>query len=155
PSGLCCRNFDQLALACQENWPQAVDLLQKGFLANFLGGLGRADLALAAQEAARYPDRDRGLDQLLAKLPSHVLQAPKLHVEPKEVSLGVIRVGDNRDLQLQLANQGMRLLYGTVTSEEKWMVLGDNPGTSQKLIQFGNDLTLQVHVRGQHLRAGS
>src|SRR5688572_19545426 len=70
PSGKACSNFDQLALAFQENWKEATDLLQQGFVEAFLGGLGRADLALAAREAARFPDRDRGMDQLLAKLPS-------------------------------------------------------------------------------------
>lgn len=33
PSGQVCRNFDQLAMTCQKNWPQAVDLLKHGFLA--------------------------------------------------------------------------------------------------------------------------
>src|SRR5436305_9540959 len=81
PSGKACRNFDQLALAFQENWSEAADLLQQGFVETFLGGLGRADLALAAREAAQFPDRDRGIDQLLAKLPSEVVESPKLAVE--------------------------------------------------------------------------
>ena len=51
PSGKACRNFDQLAMACQEHWLEAMDLLQQGFLEAFLGGLGRADLALAARFA--------------------------------------------------------------------------------------------------------
>src|SRR6187399_2774019 len=68
PSGQQCRNFDQLATACQSHWSEAVGLLRKGYLAGFFGGLGRADLPLAAQEAARFPDQDRGLDQLLQKL---------------------------------------------------------------------------------------
>src|SRR5437899_2908444 len=78
PSGLTCRNFDQLAMACQQNWRQALDVLKQGFLAGFFGGLGRADLAQAAQEALRFPDADRGLDRLLSKLPTQVLEPPKL-----------------------------------------------------------------------------
>src|SRR6516164_10041108 len=113
PSGLICRNFDQLAQACQDNWASAVELLQEGYLEKFLGGLGRADLAFAAREASRFPDRDRGLDQLLAKLPTQVLEAPKLKVEPTDLNLGVMNVGDNRQLELHLTNQGSRLLYGT------------------------------------------
>src|SRR5881628_1155970 len=61
PSGLTCRNFDQLATACMQHWEEALNLLKQGFLAGFLGGIGRADLALAAQDAARFPDADRGL----------------------------------------------------------------------------------------------
>src|SRR5262245_53078549 len=92
PTGQACRNFDQLAIACQQNWSSAVDLLRQGYLATFLGGLGRADLARAAQEAARFPDQDRGLDQLLAKLPTQVLEAPKLLAEPTSVNLGLLPV---------------------------------------------------------------
>ena len=76
PSGLACRNFDQLATACQQNWAAAVDLLKKGYLASFLGGIGRSDLAMAAKEASRFPDAERGLDRFLAKLPTQVLDAP-------------------------------------------------------------------------------
>jgi hypothetical protein len=150
-----CRNFDQLAMSCQQNWKQAVECLRNGYLSSFLGGMGRADLALAAQEAARFPDQDRGLDQLLAKLPSHVLDAPRLQVEPSDVNLGVIKVGSDRKLELHLGNQGMRLLYGSVVSDCKWLTLGDGPGNAQKLFQFGNDAVVPVHVRGQHLRAGN
>ena len=117
PSGLSCRNFDQLAMACQQNWASAVDILQQGFLARFLGGIGRADLALSANEAARFPDIERGLDRLLAKIPSRVLESPKLRAEPTEVSLGVIPLGTNRSFELHLANLGMRLLYGSVSSD--------------------------------------
>lgn len=155
PSGQTCRNFDQLAMACQQNWGNAVDLLCQGYLATFLGGLGRADLALAAQDAARFPDQDRGLDQLLAKLPSQVLEPPKVLVEPTNVNLGLTPVGTDRMFELHLANQGMRLLYGSVVSDCKWLTLGDAPGNAQKLFQFGNDANVHVHIRGQHLRAGN
>jgi hypothetical protein len=156
PSGLICRNFDQLAQACQENWPSAVELLQQGYLENFFGGLGRADLAFAARESSRFPDRDRGLDQLLAKLPSQVLEPPKLHAEPREVNLGIMQVGNNQQFKLHLANNGSRLLYGTVTCDDcKWLTLGDAPGTSQKVFQFGTELEIPVQIRGASLRAGT
>ena len=47
PSGKTCRNFDQLAVACQQDWTGAVDLLKQGFLASFLA-LALPALALAA-----------------------------------------------------------------------------------------------------------
>jgi hypothetical protein len=155
PTGQACRNFDQLAVACQQNWSAAVDLLRQGFLASFLGGIGRADLALAAQEAARFPDQDRGLDQLLEKLPSQVLETPKLRAEPTEINLGILQMGTNHTFEVHLANQGMRLLYGTAVSDCKWLTLGDAPGNQQKLFQFGAEGVINVHVRGQHLRAGN
>lgn len=155
PSGQGCRNFDQLALTCQQNWKAAVDLLKQGFLSSFLGGLGRADLALAAQEAAQFPDQDRGLDQFLSRLPTHVLEAPKLKGEPSEVNLGQLPIGTDRHVDLHLINLGMRLLYGSVVSDCKWLTLGDAPGSPQKLFQFGSETIIPVQVRGQHLRAGT
>jgi hypothetical protein len=155
PTGQVCRNFDQLALACQQNWHTAVELVKNGYLAGFFGGLGRADLALAAQEAAHFPDQDRGLDQLLAKLPSQVLQSPKLKVEPSDINVGQITIGTDRTIELHLANLGMRLVYGSIASDSKWLTLGEAPGNAQKLFQFGAETTIPLQVRGQHLRAGT
>jgi hypothetical protein len=156
PSGRQCRNFDELAVACQEEWGAARDLLQQGYLESFLGGLGRSDLAMAAREAAHFPDRDRGLDQLLAKLPSHVLDVPKLRAEPLDVSLGTLQIGQNRAFQLRLENQGQRLLYGSVTVDDcVWLTLGDAAGAPEKLFQFSHETVIPVHVRGKQLRAGT
>lgn len=153
-SGLACRNFDQLVVACQENWDDAVKTLQQGFLEGFLGGLGRADLALAARQAARFPDASRGLDQLLARIPSQVLQPPKLHVEPREINLGQLRVGEDRQVDLHLVNRGTRLLYGTVTCENcLWLSLGDAAGAQQKIFQFSTDMLVKIRVLGKQLRA--
>ena len=155
PNGQACRNFDQLAINCQQNWSAALDLLKQGFLASFFGGLGRVDLAVAAQEAAKFPDPDRGLDQLLAKLPSQVVEAPKLQAEPSAINLGQLAMGTDRAVELHLSNRGMRLLYGSVASDSKWLTLGDAPGQPQKVFQFGDEAVIPVQVRGQHLRAGT
>src|SRR5437588_8047828 len=48
PSGRTCRSFDELATACQEDWASARELLAQGFFGGFFGGMGRADLAQAA-----------------------------------------------------------------------------------------------------------
>lgn len=155
PNGQACRNFDQLAMACQQNWKAAADLLKQGFFGSFLGGLGRADLAAVAKQAAQFPDADRGLDQLLARLPTQVLQPPVLAVEPSDVSLGVLPMGTDRSVELHLSNMGMRLAYGTVTADSKWLVLGEGQGAAQKLFQFGAEIIIPVKVKGQYLRAGN
>jgi len=155
PSGTVCDNFDQLALACHENWKEALELLQQGYLENFLGGLGRADLARMAREAAKFPDGERALDQFLSKLPSEVVDPPKLEAAPTEVNLGQILIGEDRDLELHLVNQGMRLLYGSITCEDcVWLGVGEAPGAPHKLFQFSGELILPLHVRGKQLRAG-
>ncbi len=154
PSGQACQTFDELALACQQSWPEAKEILQQGFLENFLSGLGRADLALAARQAASYFDLDRGLDQFLGRLPSKALKAPKLEVEPLEINLGQLQVGQDRRFEIHLDNQGMRLIYGTMSRGDcGWLMIGEPPGVREKLIDFGSELTVPVHVRGERLRA--
>lgn len=155
PSGRRCRTFDELALACQNEWAAARELLQEGYLENFFTTLGRADLALSAREAARFPDPDRGLDRLLGTLPTHVIDPPRLWAAPLELQLGQLRIGEDRRFELHLENRGMRLVYGAITCDDcDWLALGDPPGAPEKLFQFGHDLTLPVLVKGKHLRAG-
>ncbi len=156
PSGRTCRNFDELALACQESWKEARELLQKGYLQNFLGTLGRNDLAMAARDAAHFPDADRGLDQLLCQLPSNVLTAPKLRVEPVVLNLGVMRPGQDRQVLVHLHNQGMRLLHGKITCEDcPWLSIGDTLGNPEKHFQFDHEETIRLTISGEKLRAGA
>ncbi len=155
PGGRQCRNFDELALVSQEEWNAARDLLKQGYLENFFGGLGRVDLALAAKEAAKFPDTDRGLDQLLEKLPSEALAEPRLSLETQEVNLGVLSIGVERDFTLHMENQGMRLIYGTITSvDAPWLALGD-AATNEKHIQFQHELSFPIYVRAEKLRANT
>jgi hypothetical protein len=157
PSGKACHSFDELALAILDNWSAARGLLEHGVFASFLAGLGRADLSTAAHEAARFPNRDRGLDQLLTALPTSVIQPPRLVVEPGQLNLGTKRPGQDSPFELRLANHGMGLLHGTIQCEEcPWLSLGDPAdGTRKKLFQFLNETTLRVNVCGKSLRAGS
>jgi hypothetical protein len=156
PSGRQCRTFDELALACQHDWAAARDLLREGFFEGFFGTLGRADLAQAAREAARFPDHDRGLHQLLGNLPTRAVEEPRLFVAPQDVSLGMLKVGEDSRCELHFENRGMRLLYGSVRCEDcDWLALGDSPGAPEKLFQFGAETTIPVHVKGKCLRAGN
>lgn len=155
PSGRQCRTFDELALAIQDDWKEGRNLLEQGYLEQFLGGLGRVDLARAARDAARSPDKDRGLDDLLDKLPTDALQSPRLAVAPLDVNLGVLPIGTDHRFELRLQNRGMRLLRGSITTEDSaWLALGD-AGQVEKLFQFGSELTIPVRVVGKHLRAGA
>jgi hypothetical protein len=154
PSGQVCHNFDQLALACWQDPQAALDSLKQGDLANFLGGMGRSDLAAAAREAARSAARVRGLDTFLGKLPTTVLKPPQLRVAPAEVHLGTLRPGEERRLDVTLANQGMRLLTGTASCDDcVWLSLDDATGTRQKMLQVSGEATLPVFVLGKRLAA--
>jgi hypothetical protein len=153
PSGRACQNFDQLTLACHEESKAAMEALAQGDLASFLGGIGRSDLARVARDVAKAPDLNRALDDLLAKFPSSILQPPKLVVQPSEINLGELKLGEDRDFNLQLSNQGMRLVYGTINCKEVYLSLGEAGGAQQKLFEFKTDLTVPVHIRGKRLVA--
>ena len=156
PSGRSCRTFDELAFGSHEEWLPALKLLRQGYFESFLAGLGRADLALAAREAARFPDPDRGLDQLISRLPAAALEAPKLRVSPQEVNLAILRVGMERSFDLHLENRGMRLLFGSISCEDcNWLRLGGVKGASEKHFQFGSDANIPVHVQANRLRASN
>jgi hypothetical protein len=154
PDGQTCRNFVQLALACEHNPQTAIHMLEGDFLEPFFRTLGRADLALAARAAARAPDKERGLDELLAKLPGASRQPPELKVEPLEKDLGTLPVGQDHCFDLTLTNTKGRLLYGKAAVDDcPWLALGDS-GMSEKLFQFfGTSMTLPVRILGNRLRA--
>jgi hypothetical protein len=151
-TSISCNNFDQLALACQSNWKKATEHLKQGAFLPFFRNMGRADLAFAAKEAANFPDLERGLDQLLDKLPTQAMQGPQLRVQPTELNLGLMQVGVDRTMDLHLENLGMRLVYGTVSSNVPWMVVGD--GRAERIVQFNSETHVPVTIRGANLRAG-
>ena len=155
PSGRSCRSFNELALSCQEEWNSAADLLKQGYIESFLGSIGRIDLSMAAKEASKFPDKDRGLDQLLSKLPSDTLEDPKLRVEPQEINLGIITGDKDPRFELQIENQGMRLLYGAVSTEAPWLVLGEGPASREKHFQCRNEQKIPIRVALEFLRAGT
>ena len=156
PSGRKCGSFDELVVACDTEWDAARSVLQQGFLEGFLGGMGRVDLAMAARQAAASPDLDRGLDELLAKLPSTVRDPAKLQIEQREIDLGEMTSGTEQRLTLSLKNGGMGLLQGIVScSETPWLAVGDAPAGPQKMFQCRQETTVPVQVIGKALRANA
>lgn len=157
PSGKVCHTFDELALAIQSDWDAAREMLQHDVFAGFLAGLGRADLSRTAREAARLPNADRALDDLLRALPSSVVEPPRLAVEPAKVNLGTLRVGQDVRFDLHLSNRGMGLLTGEVVCEDgPWLVVGDGRARARKkLFQTLHETTIPVQVSGKSLAAGN
>jgi hypothetical protein len=154
PSGRHCRNFDELVLACDNEWRAAQELLNQGYLETFLGGLGRTDLAVAARQAAQAPDNDRALEEFITKLPGSGREPARLEVQPAVIDLGRLPRGSDRTLTLRLENQGAGLLYGTVAAEKTpWLALGEAPGAPEKVFQCRHAISLPVQVLGKALRA--
>jgi hypothetical protein len=153
PNGEACRNFIQLALACNRDLKVSTEILQQGFLESFFASLGRLDLALAAKVAAKSPDLERGLSELLGKLPGSPLAPAQLQVDPTQKNFGVVQVGEDRTFELSLTNKGDLLVCGKVLIDGcPWLALGD-AGTTEKLFQFTQKSSLPVHIRGKWLRA--
>ena len=96
---------------------EALQLLRTGALESFLRGMGRSDLAIAAREAAYFPDANRRLDQLLGQFPTSRASAARLSVTPSEIDLGTLRLGQDQRLMLNLVNEGKGLLHGVVASD--------------------------------------
>jgi hypothetical protein len=154
PSGQSCGSFNELVLGCENDWEAARSVLKQGFLENFLGGIGRVDLALAARMASVAPDLDRGLDELLGKLPSEVREPAKLDVAQREIDLGEMPSGTEHRLTLHLKNAGMGLLQGNIScGETPWLAVGDAPAGPQKLFQCRDEFAMPVQVVGKALRA--
>jgi hypothetical protein len=154
PSGRTCRSFDELTIACFDEWDVARGLLKNGDLTSFLSGLGRGDLAQTAREAGRSTDADQGLDQLIAALPAKSVLPAMLKVEPTQVNLGSLHIGQEPRFLLHLSNQGMRLVTGSITAYCVWLTLGEGEGAASKVFQFVHDAVIPVRVRGKALRAG-
>ena len=153
PDGVICRNFIQLALACNRDLKVSTEILQQGFLESFFASLGRHDLALAAKVANKSPDLQRGLSELLGKLPGSPLTPAELRVDPKQKNLGVVQIGEDCTFELSLTNKGDLLVCGKVLIDGcPWLTLGD-AGTTEKLFQFTHQSSLPVHIRGKWLRA--
>jgi hypothetical protein len=148
PSGRRCRTYDELCLACVQEPAAAAELLRRGHMESFFQGIGRQDLAAVARQAAVFPDHQRGLDMLIEKLPSNAVQPPRLQVEPVVVNLGRVAIGEQRRFDLQITNQGMRLLYGTaIVDGIPWLALGEEPGVPEKSFDCGRQILIPVIVK--------
>lgn len=131
PSGRRCHTFDELAKVCCEEWNAARNLLKQGSIRQFMAGVGRMDLALAADRAAAHADPDLGLDQFIGQLPIRDGQGPKLDIHPRRLKIGPMRVGESQQISLSVGNLGTGLLHGSLQIEgEDWIRLAKDIGTT-------------------------
>ncbi len=153
PTGTKCRDFAEFLAGCDKHWDDAKKLLETDALRKFFGGIGRMDLAQAAQEAANFPDRDRGLDQFLNRIPVPNAILPQLKVKPKVVQLGILAPGKDAAFDLQLENAGSRIVFGSVSPACDWLSATDTG--EAKVFQFRESATIPIKIRGQHLRTSA
>jgi hypothetical protein len=152
PSGRRCRSFDDLVQGCQYEWEDARELLRRGDFARYLGTVGRADLVRAAQEAQAQPDPDIALHNFVENLPANQVQGPRLDLDPRRLTLKAVRVGEQRQVRLTVANQGKGLLQGKLTVSEGglWLKVDGADGDGRCPIKAARDeqITLRIDTRG-------
>ena len=151
-SGRRCQTFDELALACQDEWAPARELLRRGTFRRFLERGGRLDLARAALEAEAHMDTDVALQTFVSSLPLTVSQDPRLDLKPRRLQLGSLRAGEVRQVQLTVSNIGRGLLHGTLALDERcgWLRLdeADDSGVGTIKTRRQQVVTLQVNAHG-------
>ena len=155
PSGRRCRSFDELVQGCSAEWNSARAMLRQGSLRQFLASVGRMDLAAMADRLAAHQDPDLGLDEFLARLPTRDGANPKLDITPRRLHLGQLRIGDKREASLTIANQGSRLLHGSIKIDgESWVRIDGQDENNSASIKTGKTQNLKVHVNTAGLPAG-
>jgi hypothetical protein len=150
PSGRRCRNLEQLALGCQEEWSIARVLLVQGVFAQFLQTCGRLDLTRAAHKAATQSDPDIALQTFLVGLPLPAEFRPRLELRPRRLLLGSLRVGERRTVQLLVVNAGRGLLHGSLTVHGggSWLRLADGGERCSLKTTQQQAVALQLDTRG-------
>jgi hypothetical protein len=150
PSGRRCRSFEELAQGCLDEWPAARDLLRQGAFHKYFSGIGRHDLARAAQEALTQTNTDIALTNFVGALPVARSSAMKIDIHPRRAALGQLASGEQRQVQLAIANQGPGTLQGTITVTEggDWLKL--DGGVAQLAVHAPREqkVNLQVNTRG-------
>ncbi len=152
-TGTQCRDFAEFLVGCNKHWDEAKKHLETDALQKFFGGIGRMDLAQAAQEAAHFPDRDRGLDQFLSRIPVPNATSPRLEVTPKLIQLGPLTPGKDGAFDLTLENTGSRIVYGSIAPDCAWLAATE-PGVARHF-QFRESATISIKIKGQHLHASA
>jgi hypothetical protein len=150
PSGRRCRTFDEFVQGCQYEWDDARDLLKNGTFAQFLGGIGRMDLAQTARETQTQANADIALHTFVSRLPATQVQGPRLEITPRRVALGKLRVNEKKQLQLKVQNSGKGLLRGTLTIPEgdDWLRLEDGRRQCSVMTARDQQITVEIDTEG-------
>src|SRR5438105_2385808 len=83
-------------------------------------------------------------------------QGPKLGLSPRKLSVGPLRVGEQRTVQVNLLNEGQGLLQGkvTVTEGQPWLKLLDSDGDSTCAVKTGREQSVAVRTETAGLVVG-
>jgi hypothetical protein len=156
PSGRRCRTLDDFIQGLYYEWEDARDLLRRGELTVYFGRAGRPDLARTAREAQSNPDADIALHTFVSSLPANKVQGPRLDLVPRRIIIGPIHVGEQRQVELHVLNQGKGLLQGRLTVAEgaEWLKpTGEGVAGAQAPVKTGKDQPVAFKVDSKSLVA--
>jgi hypothetical protein len=155
PSGKSCKTFDDLAEACQDDWPAARELLRNGAYVSYFSTIGRMDLARVAQESMAQANLDIGLSNLVGSMPQTRTQGPRLDIHPRRLVLGTMLAGETRNVPLVLTNEGKGLLHGTLTIAEggEWLRINESKN-GQCVVQTPREQQIVLEFDTRKLAAG-
>lgn len=155
PSGRRCRSFDELVQGCQYEWEDARNLLHNGDFARYFAQLGRHDLARTARENQAQPDLDIALHAFLSELPASQIQGPRLDLNPRRLTLGGVRPGEQRQIPLTITNQGKGLLQGKIKVSEgaAWLRIVGANGAAEHAVKTARSEQLTLHIDARGLTA--
>lgn len=153
PSGRRCRSFEELAQGCIDEWTAARDLLRQGSFQQYFSGIGRHDLARAAQDALGQTNLDIALTNMIGALPVTRPPATRIDIHPRRAALGQLNSGEQRQVPFSISNQGTGVLQGTVSVTEggDWLKL--DGGAAQCAVNTPREQRVNAIVNTQGLPA--
>jgi hypothetical protein len=153
PSGRRCRTFDELVQGCMEEWPAARELLRQGTFHKYLSGLGRHDLAKAAQDANTQLNADIALNSFVNALPVARPTSARIDIHPRRAALGQLASGEQRQVQFTINNLGPGTLQGTVSVSEggDWLKL--DGGAAQCAVHAPREQRINAVINTQGMAA--
>jgi hypothetical protein len=121
----------------------------------FLAGVGRTDLARGAQEAKKQGDADLALNDFISRLPAAIEQGPRLGLHPRRLNIGSLRVGESRQIQLTIQNEGKGLLHGNVAVAEgtAWLSVGLEKTNGECAIKTRSEQVVVLRIDTRALSA--
>jgi serine/threonine-protein kinase len=130
-SGKQATTLRELVTLIDGNWTDGIYHFYAGDITNWLGGIGRADLATTARNIiANEKDENIGLEKFLQSLGPDAPPAPKLKVDKTKVNFGNVDVERISKRQysrmLRITNASRGHLYGTIKSSASWLQVSDN-----------------------------
>lgn len=158
-SGVVANSLSELATKIDANWEDGKYHLYQGDLANWLGAIGRADIASKARNIiSTESDKDIGIEKFLQSFDTDAPPAPELKVSDTTLNFGKVNVEaipkEKYVKTFRIFNSSRGHLFGTVSSSESWLQINvakfsdNNTTVTAKATQPGSRANIIVTSNG-------